>query len=118
MEKILVCVTMQEECVRLIRHGQDMALKTQSELHVLHVSESKSRLGAPENAAVLNTLMSLARESDAEMCIRCESDPAAAIARYARELGAKTLILGPDRTQVTSRVKALVPEGVTVTNVD
>ena len=118
MEKILVCVTVQEECVRLIRFGHDLALKNQAELHVLHVSQDKSLLGTPENAAVLNTLMSLAREAEAEMCILYEPDATAAIARYARELGAKALILGPNRTQVTARVKALLPEGVTVTNIE
>jgi K+-sensing histidine kinase KdpD len=118
MEKILVCVTVQEECVRLIRFGHDLALKNQAELHVLHVSQDKAMLGTPENAAVLNTLMSLAREAEAEMCILCEPDAAAAIARYAGELGAKELILGPNRTQVTARVKALLPEGVAVTNVE
>lgn len=115
--KILVCVTVQEGCVELIRRGHDLALASGAEVHVLHVSENKSLLGSPENAAILNTLMSLAREAEAEMSILYERDVAEAIARYARQLGAETLVLGPDRTGLTGRLRALLPEGTALLNI-
>lgn len=117
-EKILVCVTVQEGCVRLIRHGHDLALSAGAELHVLHVSENKNVLGAPENAAILNTLFSLAHETEAEMSILYEKDVAAAIARYAGQLNAGTLILGPDRTGLTGRLRQLLPEGIVIQNLE
>ncbi len=114
--KILVCVTVQEGCVRLIRRGHDLALEKNAELLVLHVSDNKSLLGTPQNAAILDTLMSLAREAEAEMSILYEQDVASAIARYARQQGVQTLILGPDRSGLTSRVRALLPEDTAVLN--
>ena len=114
--KILVCVTVQEGCVRLIRSGHDLALAAGAELHVLHVSENKSLLGSPENAAILNTLFSLTHEAEAEMSILYDRDVAAAIARHAKQLGAGMLILGPDRTGLTDRIRVLLPPDVQVKN--
>ncbi len=115
-EKILVCVTVQEGCVGLIRSGHDLALAAGADMHVLHVSENKSMLGSPENAAILNTLFSLAREAEAEMSILYDRDVAGAIARHAKQLGAGTLILGPNRTGLTDRVRALLPPEVRLIN--
>ena len=107
---ILVCVTVQQGCVELIRRGQDQALKNGADMHVLHVSDNKSLMSRPDSAAILDTLFSLAREAEAEMSILYERDVAGAIARHARDLGADTLILGPDRTGLTARVRAQLPE--------
>ncbi len=115
-EKILVCVTVQEGCVRLIRSGHDLALATGADMHVLHVSKNKSLLGSPGNAAILNTLFSLAHEAEAEMSILYDQDVAAAIARHAKQLGAGILILGPDRTGLTGRIRALLPPEVQIRN--
>ncbi|MBR1584054.1 MAG: universal stress protein [Clostridia bacterium] len=117
-EKILVCVTVQQGCVRLIRAGSDLALKTGAELHVLHVSENKSLLGSGESAEILNTLMSLAREAEAEMTILQDRDVVGAIARHAGQLGAATLILGPNRTGLKERLKAVLPEGIELITID
>ena len=116
--KILVCVTVQEGCVRQIRFGHDLALSRGAAMHVLHVSESKNALHTLENTAVLNTLFSLAHEAEAEMSVLYEKDSAAAIARYAAQLGADTLILGPDRTGFTARLRQLLPEGIEVQNLE
>ena len=110
-KKILVCVTVQQGCVRLIRQGHDLALATGAELHVLHVSENKSLLGKPENAAVLDTLFSLTREAEAEMSVLYDADAAAAIARHAGQLGASVLILGADHTGLIGRLRPLLAEG-------
>lgn len=115
---ILVCVTVQQGCVALIRRGHDLALQTGAELHVLHVSANRQLLSHPENAAILNTLFSLAHEAEAEMSILYGGNVADAIVRHARMLGANTLILGPDRTGLTGQVRALLPDEITLMNVD
>ena len=102
----------------LIREGHDLALQTGADLHVLHVSASKSLLSSPENAAILNTLFSLAREADADMSILYDQDVPGAIARHVKQLGASVLILGPDRTGLTGRLKALLPEDITLKNME
>ena len=119
MEKcILVCVTVQRGCVELIRRGHEMALQTGAELHVLHVSGSKTLPGQKENAEILDMLFSLARETDAEMSVLYEErDVAAAIARQAKELGATTLILGQNRTGIVEKVRLLLPEGTALISI-
>ena len=109
---ILVCVTVQQGCVRLIRQGHDLALKNGAELHVMHVSANKNVLGTPENAAILDTLFSLAHEADADMDILYDQEVAPAIARHALQLHADTLIMGPDQTGTIGRVRALLPEDI------
>lgn len=111
---VLVCVTMQKDCARLIRRGREEAEATGAELRVLHVSARKSQ--PQEDAAILNELFSLAHEAEAEMNILYEEDVPAAIARYARECGADALVLGPDRSGNAGRVRALLPDTVRIIN--
>lgn len=105
---ILVCVTVQRDCDRLIRQGKALSLKTGEPLHVLHVCSGKNLLGNPDAAEALNYLFSLAHEVDAEMNILYEADVPAAIARYAAAHGAATLILGPDKSGFAARLRKLL----------
>ena len=109
---ILVCVTAQKDCARLIRRGSALAKETGCALQVLHVSQGN--VNHPDAAAILNELFSLAHEAEAEMNILYEKDVPAAIARYAASCGASALILGPDRTGIPGKLKLLLPEDVQV----
>ena len=107
---VLVLVTVQKECGRLIRHGKALADEHGWPLHVLHVATGKNLLGNPDAAAALNHLFSLAHEVDGEMNILYESNASAAIARYAREHHAQAVVTGPDKSGFSSTLKALLPE--------
>ena len=107
---ILVCVTAQKDCARLIRRGSALARETGGILHVLHVSRGKD--AGPDEAGILNELFSLAHEAEAEMNVLYESDVPAAIARYAAACGADAVILGPDRTGIPGKLRGLLPESV------
>ncbi len=109
---ILACVTVQKDCARLIRRGQNLAGEKGIPLRVLHVSQGKNAMGSPDTALILNELFSLAHEADAEMNILYEQDVASAIARYAVEYGADTVVLGPDRSGTSGRVRQLLPEEI------
>lgn len=109
---ILVCVTAQKDCARLIRRGEALARKTHAPLHVLHVSSGKGAASHPDAAMILNELFSLAHEAEADMNILYEQDVAPAIARYARSCGAGALVLGPDRTGVPAQLRQLLPSDV------
>ncbi len=111
-EGILVCVTVQKECGRLIERGKALAEKMGQPLRVLHVSEGKNPLGNPDAAEALNYLFSLAHEAEGEMDILYEANVPAAIAGYAARTGAGTIILGADRSGVMAdALRALLPEG-------
>lgn len=113
---ILVCVTVQKDCERLIRRGQALALEENIPLRVLHVSQGKNALGSPDSAGILNELFSLAHEVNAEMNILYASDVPAAIARYAGECGASILVLGPDRSGNAGKVQSLMPKDTRIVN--
>ncbi|MBR6186252.1 MAG: hypothetical protein IKQ41_08310 [Clostridia bacterium] len=111
---VLVCVTVQKDCERLIRRGQALALEEKLPLRVLHVSQGKNVLGSPDSAGILNELFSLAHEVNAEMNILYEQDVPAAIVRYAARYGASILVLGPDRSGNVGRVKSLIPPDIRI----
>ena len=106
---VLVCVTVQKECARLIKLGHMEAQRAHLPLHVVHVSTGKTMLGNPDAAEALNYLFSLAHEVDAEMNILHNHDVLQAISTYARENGAKTLIIGTDRSGFTKSLSMLLP---------
>lgn len=109
---VLVCVTVQKECGRLIEKGKALAQALGAPLQVLHVSGGKNPLGNPDAAEALNYLFSLAHEAEGEMNILYESDVPAAIARYAGKQGAQKIIMGADRSGVMAeKLRALLPEG-------
>ena len=115
---VLACVTVQKNCARLIRRGQELAREREAPLRVLHVSPGKNMPASPETAAILNELFSLAHEADAEMNIVSDPDAAAAIARCAAEWKADVLVLGPDRSGTATRVRALLGDGIEIVRVE
>lgn len=110
---VLVCVTVQKECGRLIRFGREIATREGLPLHVLHVCSAKTTmLGNPDAAEALDYLFSLAHQADAEMNILYdEADAAAAIARYARHHGARQVVMGKDQSGFGLRLRGQLPRG-------
>lgn len=93
---VMVLVTMQRMCARLIRLGADQALKENRSLKVVHVTgpEESSEGQAKIDAQTLNYLYALANEAGAEMCLLTSSVPVTAIAQYAVENQVGHIIMG------------------------
>ena len=101
---ILVLVTLQRACARLIRHGADMALSQHCPLHVLHVVASGQ--GAPPepapdappepalDAQTLDYLYALCGEAGAQMTVLTAEVPLTAMAEYASQQGARQIVMG------------------------
>lgn len=106
---ILVCVTVQKECERLIKRGQQEAQLSGLPLHVVHVNTGKAILGNPDAAEALNHLYALAREFDAEMNILQGTDVIQTIVTYAKQRNAQALILGADRSGIVHTLSMLLP---------
>ncbi len=97
MEKescVLVCVTGQRGCDRLIRRGREIAVENFLPLHVLHVRTGKTMLGNADVSEALNYLYGLARDADAEMDILSSQDVRGTLCKYARAHGARYMVLG------------------------
>ncbi len=93
---IMVLVTLQRMCARLIREGADLAMKQGCSLKVVHVATpGQDAQGAGGlDAQVLNFLYALANEAGAEMCMLSAEVPVTAMADYAEEQGIKQILMG------------------------
>ena len=91
---ILVLVTLQRACARLIRVGADMAMKRGCPLNVLHVTTSDEKADSVTYAQTLDYLYALAGEAGAQMCVLAADVPVTAMANYARDNGVQQVIMG------------------------
>ena len=91
---ILVLVTLQRACARLIRTGADLALKQRCPLYVLHVTTPDEKADAAIYAQALDYLYALAGEAGAQMCVLAAEVPVTAMANYAQTNGIRQVIMG------------------------
>lgn len=114
---ILVLVTLQYACARLIRKGADMALRLGCPLLVLHVASSSGKsMGEPAiNAQALNYLYALSGEAGAEMCVLASDVPVTAMANYAQQNDVKQVVMGGgDRARGIAETLSQLLPGVQV----
>ena len=105
---ILVCVTVQKECERLILAGKRLADSGGLPLRVLHVAEpGDAPLSSPDAQEALNCLYALSRDNGATMTVLYSADVRAAIVRYARLVHAVCVVVGSDRQQGWAMAEAL-----------
>ena len=111
---ILVCVTGQQTCHRLIREGDRLARELDAQLCVLHVARpGGGLLGDKTEAEALEYLFEISREHGAEMTVVRSEDVIGAIADHARAVKALMLVLGAPRKgaeDMVSRIRAAIPE--------
>ena len=117
-ESILVCVTVQKECKRLILAGKRLAESAQVPLKVLHVAgPGAAPQGSPDNQDTLNYLYSLSRETGAEMTILYNADVHQAIVDYAHQVNAVCVVVGSDRQggwAMAEALEELVDDNITI----
>lgn len=91
---VLVCVTVQKDCDRLIKTGREQAKALHLPLHVLHVSRDQTLLGKENTVQVLDYLFQLAHEMEAEMNIRYADNALETIRDYVVENNVSHIVLG------------------------
>ena len=117
---IMVLVTLQVSCARLIRKGADMALMRHCPLHVVHVTVAEDERNAQSlNADARNALYALCGEAGAEMCMLTATVAVTAMANYAREHSVQQIIMGggEQASGIARTLSELLP-GVQVLIVD
>jgi len=93
---ILVLVTLQRACARLIRRGADMALQQHCILHVLHVVENNPQRVTEWaiDPHALDYLYALAGEAGAQMTVLKAEVALTAVAEYSTQAGIRRIIMG------------------------
>ena len=92
---ILVCVTGQKSCERLIRRGAELAKEAGVILNVLHVVRTDgSVLGFVNEPEALEYLLRVSVENGASMYVRRSDDVASSIEYAARNENASVIVAG------------------------
>lgn len=92
---VLVCVTGQKTCERLILFGAQRAREMSCPLSVLHVAGvGQDFLGNPEEGEALEYLYEISSAHDADMTVMRAADALDTVASYARKIGATHILLG------------------------
>ncbi len=114
LNRILVCVTEQPQCDRLIRKGRQLADSQDAALMVLHVrTRQKTLMGSTDISAALNQLYADARAADAEMEIISSTEVEKTIAEYARTQQITDIVIGASPKDggvpMSERLEVLLP---------
>lgn len=116
---IMVCVTPQQSCARLIEAGARIAKEENLPLSVLSVFRESNGLNANEGGALEN-LFECAKKFNANMDIYFNDSPALVIAVAAKKNNASTLVTGfpgENSNGFIARIHEILPE-LPITMVD
>ena len=92
---VMVLVSMQKMCARLIRAGADIAMKQGCPLKIVHVSSANGQDGQTQiDAQTLNYLYALANEAGAEMCVLSAEVIVTTMIDYAKVHNVKQIVMG------------------------
>lgn len=93
-KKVMVCVTQQKSCERLIAAGS--SLRTEfDELHVIHVVKENWRyFGQLQEADALDYLFDIARDHDAQLVVLKSKDIEGTLGNYAEKNKVDTIVMG------------------------
>ncbi len=96
-EKVLVCITIQENSRRLISEGFNIAEKLNAPLNILHVRKGETIFDHPESSALLEDLFGYGSELGGEVHFLCSSDIIQTIREFIIENKITHLVLGVAR---------------------
>lgn len=93
--RVLVCVTGQKSCERLIHDGAEIAAEMGAELSVVHVAKMGTTfLGSASESQALEYLFEISKNHNADMMLLRNDDVVRTIAAHARKIGASLIVLG------------------------
>ena len=115
---VVVCVTRQFSCERLIHKGAQLAAREQSALQVIHIAApGATLLDGREEGKALDFLFTCAKSEGAELTVLRSDDIYTTIVDVARKNNAGILVLGEARStqntkenDVAWRLKLALPD--------
>ncbi len=112
---VLVCVTGQKTCERLITEGDRLAKELGAELSVVHVARQGAGLlgGDIAEAEALEYLFKISSDHGADMTVIRSDEVAPTLASHARKIGASLMVMGSPRKMrrdITKEIREHMPE--------
>jgi K+-sensing histidine kinase KdpD len=98
---VLVCVTRQVSCERLIRRGSEVAGQAGLALKVVHVAApGASLLGNPSESEALDFLFTAAKQNGADLSVLRSDNVLDTLIRITREYRATAIVMGESRPNI------------------
>lgn len=95
MENIMVCVTKQKTCQRLIDHGKKLMTGPDDSMHIIHVAETDYNfLGDSEENHALEYLYEKARDAGAELTVLKSDDVIGTLCQLVDQNGITKVVAG------------------------
>lgn len=101
-EKVLVCITIQENSRRLISQGFDLAKISGASLHILHIRKGETVFDNPESSTLLQDLFTYGGELGGEVHFLCSNDVTQTIIDFIIDNCITHLVLGEAPVPVLS----------------
>ncbi|NMA96276.1 MAG: universal stress protein [Clostridiales bacterium] len=93
--KVMVCVTRQKTCERLIKVGKNISIRREGKLKVVHVAKiGDNFLGNPDEGEAVEYLFQRSKTVGAEMTVLRADDIIGTIVDYAKKNNIDVIILG------------------------
>lgn len=102
MNKVLVCITIQQNSRRLIKKGFDAAQAIDGELHILHIKKGDTIFDHPDSSTLLEELFLYGSELGGEVHFLCSNNVTRTITDFIKEEGISTLIIGTPPSSIMS----------------
>lgn len=112
---IMVCVTGQKNCERLIKFGEKMANDLNGKLYVIHVAKTGTNfLGNPDESEALEFLYQISNNAGADMAVLRSNNITETIVNFALENKISHAVLGEppkskNKTNIIEYLKSLLP---------
>ena len=105
---VLVCVTRQKNCAKLIQKGVELTREEKSCLNVIHVvSENDKLLYGLSDGDALEYLFEITKEVGANLVVKRSKDVIKSIIEYAEETQSTHVVLGSSNNPSNSFVSKL-----------
>ena len=104
---IMVCVTRQKNCKRLIKYGKKVADELDGKLYVIHVVKTGTKfLGNPDESEALEFLYQISNKANADMAVLRSDNIIETIKDFAKENDISHIVLGePPKSKDNNIVK-------------
>ena len=100
---VMVCVTRQRTCARLIQAGEEQAQRLGGPLYIVHaVGLSDNFLGNPYEGEALEYLFTAAQLANGELSVLRSDQVATALYEYAKEHDVRCIVMGASPGQQNS----------------
>lgn len=113
---VLVCVTRQVSCERLIRRGSELASQMGLAMNIIHVAApGASLLGNPSESEALDYLFTAAKQHGADLSVLRSDNVLETLMRMALEFKAAAIVMGESRQSIKEdesiiwRLRAALP---------